>query len=96
MAAGWLALWFKYPGMIEMAKAANNSDKKTTSGEPANAMDYSEHEKTYELFLWLSKWTVVGCAALLLAMMIGFYGGGGLVGGSLAFVVMIIIAFFLV
>lgn len=82
--------------MKAMAKAANKTDNKTTSSEPANAMDYSEHEKTYDLFLWLSKWTVVGCVALLLAMMFGFYGGGGLVGGTLAFIVLLIVSFFLI
>ena len=82
-----------------MAKAANNttnakSDVKTS--EPASAMDYSEHEKTYGLFLWLSRWTVVGCMGLLLAMMFGFFGGGGLIGGTLAFIILIIAAFFVV
>ena len=84
----------------KMAKAAK---KTTTKGkasmkksEPVSAMDYSEHEKTYDLFLWLSRWTVVGCAALLIAMMFGFFGGGGLIGGTLAFIILIIAAFFVV
>ncbi len=77
-----------------MAKA---SEKKTVnSNPPANAMDYSEHQKTYELFLWLSKWTVVACVALLLAMMLGFFGGGGLFGGIVAFVILMVIGFFIV
>jgi len=58
--------------------------------------DYSEHEKTYELFLWMSKWTTVFCVALLIAMMFGFFGGGGLIGGTLAFIVLMAIAFFIV
>lgn len=82
-----------------MAKAAkntssDNSDK--AAGEPANAMDYSEHEKTYGLFLWLSKWTTVFCVALLIAMMFGFFGGGGLIGGTLVFIVLMAVAFFIV
>lgn len=77
-----------------MAKASKSTAKKETV--PANAMDYSEHEKTYDLFLWLSKWTVIGCIALLLAMMVGFFAGGGLFGGSLVFVVLMVVSFFLV
>ena len=29
------------------------------------AMDYTEHEKTYKLFLKLSLWTIVACAVVL-------------------------------
>ena len=75
-----------------MAKAA----KKSSKSVPANAMDYPEHEKTYDLFLWLTRWTIAACVALLIAMMIGFFAGGGLFGGILAFVALIIVAFFLV
>jgi len=80
-----------------MAKAAKNaSSDKSEKGaaEPANAMEYSEHEKTYELFIWLSKWTTVFCVALLIAMMFGFFGGGGLIGGTLALIILMVIAFF--
>ncbi len=77
-----------------MAKAAKRTAKKDTA--PANAMDYPEHEKTYDLFLWLSKWTVVGCIGLLIAMMIGFFAGGGLFGGTIVFIVLMIISFFLI
>ncbi|MDP4594625.1 MAG: aa3-type cytochrome c oxidase subunit IV [Beijerinckiaceae bacterium] len=31
-------------------------------------MDYAEHEKTYDLFLFLTKWTVIGCIVLLVLM----------------------------
>lgn len=80
-----------------MAKTAKKSTQgKSVANDPSNAMDYSEHEKTYDLFIWLSKWGVVACVALLLAMMLGFFGGGGLVGGTIAFIVLMIIAFFIV
>jgi hypothetical protein len=32
------------------------------------AMDYSEHEKTYKLFLKLSVWTIVSVAILMALM----------------------------
>jgi hypothetical protein len=77
-----------------MAKTAANT--KNAASTEANAMDYSEHEKTYDLFLWLSKWTVVGCVGLLIAMMVGFYAGGGLFGGTLVFLILMAISFFLI
>jgi len=79
---------------MTMAKSATKAASKAKQSEPANAMDYSEHEKTYDLFLWISRWTTIGCIALLVAMMFGFFAGGGLIGGTLAFIVMMAVAFF--
>ena len=62
--------------------------------KPANAMDYSEHEKTYDIFLKLAIWTTALCIVLLIAMAFGFYGGGGLIGGSLLFIVLTIACYF--
>ena len=73
-----------------MAKKATT--KKETA--PANAMDYPEHEKTYDLFVKLSIWTTAFCIILLIAMAFGFFGGGGLIGGSLLFIVLSIAAYF--
>lgn len=38
----------------------------TTGGHPA--MDYAEHEKTYELFLVLAKWTTILTVGILVFM----------------------------
>jgi hypothetical protein len=38
----------------------------TQAGHPD--MDYPEHEKTYELFIFLAKWTIIFCVALLVFM----------------------------
>ncbi|MEL7429790.1 MAG: aa3-type cytochrome c oxidase subunit IV, partial [Pseudomonadota bacterium] len=54
--------------------------KKSESKTPANAMDYPEHENTYDAFIKLSIWTTVFCVARLVAMAFGFFGGGGLIG----------------
>lgn len=62
--------------------------KKTQSKAPANAMDYQEHERTYDIFIKFSIWTTALCVVLLIAMAFGFFGGGGLIGGTLAFLVM--------
>ena len=84
--------------MAKAVKKTAETSKKATPAKasvPANAMDYSEHEKTYDLFLRMSIWTTVGCVALLLAMMVGFFLGGGLIGGSLVFAILMAVAFFL-
>ena len=62
--------------------------------EAESAMDYAEHDRTYNAFLWLTKWLIVDVIALLIAMSAGFFGGMGLVGGILVFVVLMIVAFF--
>lgn len=64
--------------------------------EPVTAMDYLEHERTYERFLWVTKWSIVAIMTLLIAMAAGFFGGFGLVGGGLVWVVLLVIAFFLI
>ena len=68
--------------------------KNTEANAPENAMDYPEHERTYENFLWLTKWTVAGCVGLLIAMAFGFFAGGGLFGGTLLFFILMLISYF--
>ncbi|MFX3680399.1 MAG: aa3-type cytochrome c oxidase subunit IV [Hyphomicrobiales bacterium] len=44
-----------------------------TNHDAGAAMDYPEHEKTFNLFLALTKWGTVATAALLIAMAFGFF-----------------------
>jgi hypothetical protein len=37
--------------------------------ETKSGMDYSEHQRTYELFNFLLKWGVIACAVILLLML---------------------------
>ena len=48
----------------------------TAPAELGTPMDYNEHEKTYDLFIALSKWGVIICVALMVAMAFGFFVGG--------------------
>ena len=68
--------------------------KKAASKTPANAMDYPEHERTYDGFIKMSVWGTVFCVALLVAMAFGFFGGGGLIGGTLALVILMAAFYF--
>ncbi|MEL6505628.1 MAG: aa3-type cytochrome c oxidase subunit IV [Pseudomonadota bacterium] len=70
--------------MADQSYEVNNDD-----GAP---MDYAEHEKTYSMFLWLTKWGVIFNVALLLAMAVGFFMGGGFLGGIFTFIVLMIAA----
>ncbi|WP_157015710.1 aa3-type cytochrome c oxidase subunit IV [Mesorhizobium xinjiangense] len=64
---------------------------KTPTGpvELGAEMDYAEHEKTYSLFLNISKYLCIICAALLIAMACGFFAGFGLISSTLLFVIIV-------
>jgi len=68
----------------------------TGPAETGAEMDYAEHERTFAMFLTMSKWLVALCVALLVAMAFGFFAGGGLFGGIIVFVILTVLAFFLV
>ena len=40
----------------------------TTEYSTAEGNDYAEHERTYEMFLTMAKWTVISLAILLILM----------------------------
>jgi hypothetical protein len=63
--------------------------------ETGAAMDYSEHEKTYSLFLVLAKWTSLFCAALLVAMAFGFFTSAGFFSATVLFVLICAVGGFL-
>ncbi|MEM1316785.1 MAG: aa3-type cytochrome c oxidase subunit IV [Pseudomonadota bacterium] len=69
--------------------ATQNYDVDHENGAP---MDYPEHEKTYSMFLLITKWGILFNVALLLAMAVGFFMGGGFLGGLLTFIVLMIAA----
>lgn len=62
--------------------------------ESQNAMDYPEHDRTYEMFLNVTKWVTVYTVALLIAMAAGFFAGFGLFGGIVVFIILALIAYF--
>ncbi|MEP2981133.1 MAG: aa3-type cytochrome c oxidase subunit IV [Lentilitoribacter sp.] len=58
-------------------------------------MDYSEHDKTYNVFMVGTKYGTLICVALLIAMAIGFFTSGGLLSGFISFFVLLIIGRFI-
>ena len=49
-------------------------------------MDYQEHEKTYSLFIGLSKYVTLMTVALLIAMAFGFFTSAGFFSATILFV----------
>lgn len=54
-------------------------------------MDYAEHEKTFSLFINLTKYGSLICAALLIAMAFGFYTTAGFFSALVLFVVVCVV-----
>lgn len=71
-------------------------DHPSGPAETGAEMDYPEHERTFDMFVMFTKWGTIHVVALLLAMAFGFFAGGGLFGGIIAFVVLMVLAYFLV
>ncbi|GLS34011.1 aa3 type cytochrome c oxidase subunit IV [Mesorhizobium albiziae] len=58
-------------------------------------MDHSEHEKTYSLFISLTKYTSLVCVALLIAMAFAFFTTAGFFSGLILFLVICAVGAFL-
>ena len=65
---------------------------KTSEIEYGAAMDYPEHERTYDNFLKLAKYGTVLCVALMIGMAFGFFVGGWFT-GLLAFIAVTVLGF---
>ena len=63
--------------------------------ETGAQMDYSEHEKTYNGFLSLTKWGTMHLVVLMIAMAAGFFGGAGFFGALIIFIVLSAAGFYL-
>jgi hypothetical protein len=64
--------------------------------EVGASMDYAEHEKTYNGFLWAAKYGTMTIAVLLIAMTVGFFTGAGFLFSVLLFIVLTLAGFFVI
>ena len=71
--------------------------EKTPTGpvEVGAEMDYSEHEKTYSVFLALAKYGSLHTAALLVAMAFGFFTSAGFISSTILFVLICAVGIYL-
>ena len=58
-------------------------------------MDYAEHDKTFGLFITLTKYVSLICAALLIAMAFGFFTSAGFVSATILFVMICAVGAFI-
>jgi hypothetical protein len=64
------------------------AEKKNTGAlETGAPMDYDEHQRTYSLFLDGTKYGILFCVALLIAMAFGFFVAGWFSGTVLFFII---------
>ena len=61
--------------------------------ETGAAMDYAEHEKTYNLFVNAAKYGTLFCVALLVAMAAGFFTSAGFFSGLLLLIILNVLGF---
>ncbi len=71
------------------------NDANTGPLETGAEMDYEEHDRTYSLFIAMSKYGALACAALMIAMAFGFFTSAGFISATLLFVVIVAVGFFL-
>ena len=63
--------------------------------ETGAPMNYSEHEKTYDLFVHGAKYGTMMLVVLLIAMAAGFFTAAGFFGGIVLFVILTVAGFVL-
>jgi Bacterial aa3 type cytochrome c oxidase subunit IV len=64
--------------------------------EVGASMDYAEHEKTYNGFLWAAKYGTMAIVVLLIAMAVFFFTNAGGIFSFLLFIVLTLAGFFLI
>jgi Bacterial aa3 type cytochrome c oxidase subunit IV len=62
--------------------------------EVGAAMDYAEHDKTFEGFVNLAKYGTLACVTLMAAMAFGFFVGG-FFSGTLLWIILMVAGYFL-
>lgn len=67
----------------------------TSPAELGAKMEYSEHERTYAGFLIATKWAIIICVALLVAMAFSFFTSAGWFSGIILFLLLLAIGGFI-
>lgn len=71
------------------------SEHHTGPVETGVPMNYSEHEKTYDLFVHAAKYGTMLLVVLMIAMAAGFFTAAGFFGGLVLFVILAVAGFVL-
>ena len=70
-------------------------DAATGPVELGAKMDYAEHEKTYSLFLGLTKYVTLASVALMIAMAFGFFTSAGFISATILFILVNVVGAYL-
>jgi hypothetical protein len=89
---------FRYQPARQLSQGDDAMADHTPAGplETGAAMDYSEHDKTYGMFLGLAKWGSLVVAAILIAMAFGFFTSAGFFSSLVLFVLICIVGAFVI
>lgn len=71
------------------------AEQETGPVETGAEMDYPEHEKTYDMFLAITKYGTLGVAVLLIGMAIGFFSAAGFITSAILTIILFVIGFYL-
>ncbi len=71
------------------------AEQNTGPVETGADMDYAEHEKTYNMFLALAKYSTLACAVLLVGMAVGFFTAAGFITATIVTIVLLALGFYL-
>ncbi len=63
--------------------------------ETGAEMDYAEHEKTYDMFLTITKYGTLAVVVLLIGLAIGFFTAAGFITSTIATIILFVIGFYL-
>lgn len=71
------------------------AEENTGPVEMGAEMDYPEHEKTYAMFLGLTKYGTLGCIVLLIGMAIGFFTAAGFITATIITIILLALGIYL-
>lgn len=72
-----------------------SDDTQTGQLELGASMDYPEHQRTFGLFVALTKYISLGSAALLIAMAFGFFTSAGFISATILFILICVVGAYL-
>ena len=70
------------------------AEQNTGPVETGAEMDYPEHEKTYKMFLDLTKFGTLFCVVILIAMAFGFFTSAGFITATLLAIILFAVGFY--
>lgn len=63
--------------------------------ETGAEMDYAEHDKTYEMFLALTKYCTLACVAIIIGMAVGFFTAAGFITATITAIIVAAVGYYI-